>query len=229
MESPNPYQAPTEVTVPVPVASESTPYDPINPWNGIWLQPRRTIRTVVEMRPTWGMVPIASAYGIGEILDNASEASLGDRLPLFGVLLTAIALGPLVGLIGLHIYAFIIRFASVWLGGVADFDQVRAAIVWGQVPSIAGSLTSTVFLLLVFGAGLFRSDAEFSDTRLVATIIAGVVVVASSIWGLITMCHTLGEVSHFSAWRGLGALLLGGLVILVPILSIVVFFAFALS
>ena len=42
------------------------------------------------------------------------------------------------------------------------------------------------------------------------------------IWGLIILCNTIAEVQGFySAWRGLGNLLLSGAVVIIPLIALV--------
>ena len=45
------------------------------------------------------------------------------------------------------------------------------------------------------------------------------------IWALVVLMKSLGEVHKFSAWKALGSVILGTLVILVPIFCIVGVFA----
>jgi hypothetical protein len=62
--------------------------EPIDPWLSMWLQPRRTVRHLVDQRPDHGVLLLTALGGIAESLDSMSGRNAADSLPLPVVLLS---------------------------------------------------------------------------------------------------------------------------------------------
>jgi hypothetical protein len=204
--------------------------EPLNPWVSIWTRPRATIRQIVDTDPTYMVVLLASIGGIARALDNASRRNTGDNLPLAGILVTAMIAGPLGGLIMLYLSGALVRWTGSLLGGVANSVQVRAALAWGQVPTI-GILIVWGVQIALLGKELFSSETPSLDAGelrawiFLATVPIDVVL---AIWAAVLIVKCVAEVHQFSAWKGLGALMLAGLVfILVIFFFVAVFIALA--
>jgi len=183
---------------------------PLNPWLSIWLQPRATIRQIVDTNPRQQVLLLAALGGVVETLDRASMRSAGDMLPLAAILGVAALGGPIFGIVSLYIGGWVLRWSGAQLGGQANAEQVRAAIAWSGVPSL---FTSVVLIpqLAVFGRELFTTETpivDSSNTYLAFLLGTGLIETVGGIWGLVTLTKCLGEVHRFSAWRGLGSLLL---------------------
>lgn len=69
----------------------------LGPLQTIWLEPRSTIRRIVDPDPTYLVLPITALAGVIQMLNTASNLSWGDRFPLPLVLLLAAVLGPIGG------------------------------------------------------------------------------------------------------------------------------------
>ena len=196
---------------------------PLNPWFSMWLHPRRTIRQIVETDPERLVVFLAAAGGIVEALTNASSDSKGDHMSLQAILLTALIGGPIMGIIGLWLGGFLLRWTGGWIGGQADSRRIRATLAWANVP-LVWSLLLWIPALLLFGAELFAAATPIIDA---STMLSGLYMVFSfgigtvSIWAFVVFLHALGEVQGFSAWKALGNSILAGLVVLVPLLAII--------
>jgi hypothetical protein len=210
----NPYAAP-QTALPERESLVTRSDQQLNPWLSIWTQPRATIRQIVDTDPTYLVVPLAALGGIGHALDRASMRNAGDTLPLAGILVLALVVGPLGGLLSVYVGGALIRLTGTWLGGVAQPQQMRAALAWGQVPSIWASL---LWLpeLAIFGAEMFTSDTPRMDSQPVLGFLllgfAGMEMVIG-VWQIFVALKCIGEVHEFSAWRALGAVLLAGLVV----------------
>lgn len=196
---------------------------PLSPFLSIWVQPRATIRKIVETDPTRHVLLLAMLAGIGQALDRAVSRSTGDSLPLLVILAICILLGPVGGIISLYLSGAIFRWTSSWLGGQASPDEVRAAIAWSSVPTIF-ILPLWIPQLLIFGEELFTTTTPRLDANpILAILLLGfaLVEIGVGIWALVILLNSLGEVNRFSAWKALGAVILGILVLLVPILCLV--------
>ena len=90
------------------------------PWLTILVQPRSTIRAVVDADPKRYVVALAVLYGIADSLSRAEGGSMADSMPLPLVFVLVIALGGVGGLISLHISGWILTMTGGWFGGKAS-------------------------------------------------------------------------------------------------------------
>jgi hypothetical protein len=196
---------------------------PLNPWLSIWTRPRATIRQIVDTDPTYMVHPLVALGGVAQALDRASNRNLGDRLPLAGILALAIFLGPVFAMIGLYLFGALMRWTGSWLGGVATTKEVRAAIAWGELPTVV-SLLLWIPMLALFKEEIFTSESPQLESNLSLMVVLvglGLVGLVLGIWQTVLLIKTVAEVHRFSAWKGLGTWMLSGLVVLVPVVMVV--------
>ncbi|MEJ7639792.1 MAG: Yip1 family protein [Singulisphaera sp.] len=217
----NPY-APPQAPLSPPEKADDREDDaePDNPWRSIWTRPRATIRYLVKNDPDRNVLLLAVLGGIVNSVGRASQRSMGDTIPLGGVLIACLIGGTLGGPITLYIGAALLGWTGRKLGGRADARKVRTAMAWSSVPLVVSGLIY-VPMILLFGKELFTSETPKLDANPVMAmmVMAFVAVqVLLAIWSFVLFLKCLGEVHRFSAWRALGASVLAFLVILVPIL-----------
>ncbi|MFQ5630791.1 MAG: YIP1 family protein, partial [bacterium] len=147
-------------------------------------------------------------------LDWASDKNLGDSYSLIGVLLFCVLTGPVVGVLFVHLSAWLLQKTGSWLGGKASFIETRAAVAWSSVP-IIWTLLLWIPAILLFGNKLFQdvdldlqSDFLFVPPLIIVAV-AGVVI---GIWAIFIFLNCLGEAHRFSAWKALAATILGLLI-----------------
>ncbi|WP_286765902.1 MULTISPECIES: Yip1 family protein [Rhodopirellula] len=221
----NPYSTPQFTTSdPAGPPTQHEPPGEFKPFKTIWLSPRRTVRQIVSVDPTLHVVLLACLSGIGETLDRASMRDLGDRLPLPAIIAVAVILGPIGGLIGVWIGAWLVAITGKWMGGKGTSETVRTALTWASIPSIVASILWIPQLLLL-REELFTSETprlESNPGLIVPVLALSLVEIVLAIWSFVLMCNTIAEVQSFgSAWRGFFNLLLAGAVVFVPIMALV--------
>lgn len=181
-----------------------------NPWLEIWIRPRKTIRRFVDTDPTRHVLLLASLAGVEGIVVFASQSSLGDQTSLPVILLLAVIVGPLLGLVNLYFSGALYSWTGSWFGGQATSREVRAAVAWSGVTSVAG-LALWIPQLLLFGQELFTKQRPMIEANPYLALalwpfyFARLVLV---VWGYVILVKTLTEVHRFSAWKALGAILL---------------------
>jgi len=195
-----------------------------NPFLTIWLSPRETIRRIVEWNPGYCVLWLACLAGVGQVLDRSTIRDLGDKVPLAVLWVIVLVGGPLAGLLHLWISSLLLRWTGRWLGGVATLRQLIAAVAWSLTPQAFAQL---LFIpsWLIAGRELFTKHTPHLDAHpglLVMLTVLGAVETILGIWSVFTLCHTVAEVQGYrSAWRGLGNVLLSGLVVFAAVLVIV--------
>ncbi len=194
-----------------------------NPWITIWIKPRATIRQILDTDPKRMVLWLAIAGSFAAGLERASIQNLGDKLPIPAILILS-ALGGLVGgPLTLYLGGALLKWTGRWIGGQATAPEVRAALGWANVPLIWGLLLWIPEGALL-GPELFTSQAtriiEGNPSLGIALMGLGVVEVVLGIWGFVVLLKCLAEAERFSAWKGLGNLLLAGGIVVVPLILI---------
>ena len=189
------------------------------PWVTIWTSPRATIRRIVDTDPgkfAVGIAWVAGALGALDFEISAQRTQTGGAvmarwLDSIGALGFA-AFACILGLFGVAMLFFLgrpYRWSGEILGGTAQSVEVRAAIAWAQVPAIYITVLGVVAAIIASPEP--APTAPFPLWSLVRGILG--------VWALVISLKTLAEVHRFSAWRGLGTVLLGGLAIFAIILG----------
>jgi Yip1 domain len=192
----------------------------VDSWLTIWYRPRATIRRIVDTDPTRFVLGIAWLAGALAVLNNQVATATIDlpanvshfpRLGPIGITIAAFLLG-LLSVVGLYGLAALYRWSGGILGGTATAVEVRAALAWSQVPGLYLVVVTIVATML----GFYTAPAPhtMSPLNLVETVVG--------IWVFVILLKCLGEVHRFSAWRALGAILLGTLAMFAVAAGIVI-------
>jgi hypothetical protein len=213
------------------------------PFLTIWIRPRATIRRIIASDPTRHVLLLAatrSALTTVNVQKSIEAMALSSPHPhplewyfrasfvnwlvalwsRAGILasrptqiMVLLVMGAAFGIVWLYVAGTILKWTGRLFRGTGSSLEVRAAIAWGQIPFIIG----TVFFLFAFR---FGSSAPCSNCgfRFLLTLGGAVLIV----WGFVSLTKCIAEVHRFSAWRGLGAVVLS-LWILVAAQNTIVF------
>lgn len=190
-----------------------SPVKALNPWLYIWIRPRETIRQIIDAHPSYMVIPLGIMTGFTQAIDRMMGRNYGDDIPWYMLILMAIFLGGIGGIANLYIGGAILRWVGSKLGGVANSEEVRAAIAWSSVPQII-ILGLLLIFILIFREESFTSQTPRMDALAEQNLAVALLFILSAIpflaliaimgiWNLLLLSKTLGEVHGFSAWRGL--------------------------
>jgi hypothetical protein len=176
-----------------------------NPWLSIWVQPRETIREIIDSNPNYKLFVLCALYGFPMAMSFAQSFSLCTKFPTWSIVVAGLILCTFLGFIGISICSWLLHVTGKWIKGTGTFQAIRAAVAWSNVPNAVTSLTWFI-LLGFFGGQVFCRG--FSETAFVgyhAGIVFLIFLIQSivSIWGFIILLKTLGEAQGFSAWKAL--------------------------
>ncbi|GIK98767.1 MAG: YIP1 family protein [Alphaproteobacteria bacterium] len=191
---------------------------PARPWLTIFTRPRATMRAIIASDPERYVVLIACLSGVLSAIDRASDRTLGDQMAWPWILLAAAILGSIFGYLWLLIYGGLVRWTGEWLGGAASSEDVRAAIAWPNVALVPAALFY-VAEITFFGDELFTSDEPSIGFVWLSLVHMGVGV-PMAIWWVVLLAKCVGEVQQFSAWKGLGNLVIALLMAISPFITI---------
>lgn len=194
----------------------------LDPWFSIWVQPRKTVRFLLNQRKELAGLVIVCLAGIAQVLDNASNSAPEEFRGLRETISLALLAGPFLGLIGLYIGSWLTAFTGRWIGGLGSKADLRVALAWSNLP-IALSLIAWSLAIYVFGESLFinmEESIEQNPFLAMNLMMFGLAQAVLGVWSLIIMIKGVAEVQEFSAWKGLGNIVLASLIILVPLIAI---------
>lgn len=176
-----------------------------NPWLKIWVEPRKTIRSIVNTNSRYGLVALCAIYGLPLALNLAQSFALVEVIPVWAVLAGALIVSAFLGIVGISISAWLLSFTGRWIGGKGKFEHVRAAVAWSNVPNFV-TILMWVALFGVFGMQVLNrnfSEMQFVGYQAGTLFLVMLVESIVSVWGFIILLNTLAEVQGFSLWRAL--------------------------
>ncbi|HEY1850134.1 MAG TPA: YIP1 family protein [Candidatus Binataceae bacterium] len=190
----------------------------VNSWFTIWYEPRSTIRRIVDADAHRFVVGIAFVSGAmaaiySQVAVSTVNISELPHLPHFGTigLTVGAIISGVLSVISLYGLAALYRWSGHILGGTATRVEMRSALAWAEVPGLYLGLANIVAALIGFeGPG---APSVLSASGIVDSI--------AGIWIFVILLKCIGEVHHFSAWRALGAIILGFLAMIAVVVAIV--------
>lgn len=188
-----------------------------NPWLSIWLEPRKTIRSIVEQDPKYGFLLLSAVYGLPLAFNLAQSFYLTSSLPLWAVVIGCLILCTFLGVLGISVCAWLLQVTGRWIGGKGTFLTIRSAVAWSNVPNFV-TILMWIALISIFQRQVFApgfTEAHFVGFQAGAIFLIFLIQSVVSVWSFILLLHTLGEVQGFSAWKAL-------LNVIIPVVIIVV-------
>jgi hypothetical protein len=201
-----------------------------SPYIGICIRPRATIRAIVDRDPSDRVIALVLVTAVIYALTNAIHSYnynptaftiAGKPIPVLAphtsrsMNLGGLVAWPLLAIPFLYISGALLRWSGSLLGGTAKAVEVRAAVAW---PSVVTIVVSLAIFVVGFLAPLpvppsvpQSMNALLAYWRLVFPHM--IVSVPLLLWWWIVFLKCLGEVHRFSAWRALGAWLIGCLLL----------------
>lgn len=207
-----------EAFAPPPIVPPEIRAEPLNPWLSMWTRPRATMRQILDTNPRTWVHALAMLGGISELLVAPVPRPLADVSPAV-MLAGKILCGILLGLIGLYLGSFLVWVTGRWIGGQGTFVDVRAASAWPNVLSLWGALL-WLPLIAYLGMGAFTLHGESlldDSVGMMMLLPVQMIGLAIGVWRLVVALKCLGEAHRFSAWRALGAALIGGILVTIPL------------
>jgi hypothetical protein len=144
----------------IPGASGEVPRDPgfLNPWWWIWVQPRETIRWIVDTDPKLHFWLLAVFYGVLRAMDWGIITGVGDEFTPAGVAGFIAIAGPIGGIAGVYLTASLLGIVGRMMGGKAEGVEIRAVLVWAAMPMSVLTLISLVPYFMMLGPRVFSAQ-----------------------------------------------------------------------
>jgi hypothetical protein len=207
--------------------NESIVSPTINPWWRIWVQPRQTIRYLIDTDPKMHFWVLVVFYGIIRAVAMGMQAGLGDIFSPSQVATFILIGGPLSGVIGVFLTGSLLEVVSRIFGGRAEGQHIRTVLAWATIPMSVLVILGILPLLALFGSSVFASAepqmqqflhgrgfaSEFLGGGLL-TWRAGMEIIGSLYYLVITVVG-LAEIQQFGIWKAAGTVfvVIGGLLL----------------
>lgn len=186
----------------------------LNPWISMWMQPRHTVRQMLETAPKRWVVLLAILAGIGLLLDQMIYLCLGsDFTSRVIILVFLLVFCTILGVLLLYLYGFLLAAAGRSLGGVGRAIECRTAYAWSAIPTVWMVPVYLVAALVVvaYGSEVLLSDVltklqdgvDFEVQLLPTWLkIVSALAVVTRIWQIILSSQSIGEAHQFSSGKG---------------------------
>ena len=178
-----------------------------NHWIAICFQPSKTIKEVITKKTTYRLFWLCFFYGLATLITFYSSPTIPKFFPTKAIpFLIILVLSTIVGYVLAEINAFVMWITGKLFKGVATFTQLRAAILWSEVPYYL-----TIPLTLIFQIGLGIGAKPW-----VLFQIFGVIVFLCALWSFILYLCTVTTVQNYSTrWKALGNMILASIILLI--------------
>ncbi len=198
---------------------------PINPWLKMWFSPRETVRGVIGFNSNYMVPLLAAIYGISPLFQAAQNFSLGDKFSLQLIALGVFIGSIFVGLLAINFVSALFYWTGKWIGGVAAFDHIRAAVAWSNMPNFINILiwiiNISAFRRALFTKNFTQISFLGGDAILIFLTSLGQVIIA--VWVFVLLLNSLSTVQGFSIWKAILNVLMSFFLIFVA-LSILTWF-----
>lgn len=196
----------------------------LNPWLSIWLEPRYTMRTILDGYNRGPIILLAALGGIADALSRISEKNGNGFDTLFQILIQSFISGIIGGIIGIYFISLMLWLSGKWIGGEGKYDDILTAIGWANVPSI-WSLIIWFLGIVVFGVDFFKDASYILKASIFLNIISWLFTIAFwiiGLWSIFVAIKCVAEVQQFSSWKAVLNFILAFLIVFVPLMIIVV-------
>ncbi len=202
----------------------------------VMVRPRATMRRLLDplnQRAVLLLFVLATISGIfgdsdGPMLQQMLHRSNGVQVAL---LVACAALAIIIVFVAISwFYAWVPFSIGKFLGGTGDVRGVRAAIAWGLAPAIWALLYRVPVAILLSPSGattvrMRHGNVAFDPGRLAdgcgIALVIGLIELTVFVWCAVVMSKTVAEAHGFTAWHGLGTLVIASIVPFVIVLAAV--------
>ena len=168
-------------------------------WRTVWFSPRRTIRAIVDAIERPSIVSVVALASIAAALSGLEPDETGAISAAASTM--PVIVGGLRLVFGVIIGPFILAFVGTMLGGEADPTDLRPAVAWSYVPTVAG----LVFLILMLTSlpGAAQTAAEELSGAAVVAFVGAIGIVACALWSIVLLVAMVAEVQRFSVLKAI--------------------------
>ena len=185
----------------------------MNPWLSIWVKPRKTIRALMALNPSYQLVTLSAIYGLHYLFYTSQFFGLAAVMPTWAIILASIILAIPIGFLVFSLSSFFILLFGKLLGGTGCFKSIRCALSWCAVPNVV-NIVLWIILVVFFGGSVFMQGfaSTTPEHHLLLLQVCMLLQAGVFLWALVILINGLAEVQGYSVWMGLLNLILASIV-----------------
>lgn len=197
------------------------------PWATIWLDPRGTIRQIIDTEPNKHLMLLIILGGLGNAFSYAANFGMADMTSFTQAVVLCLVAGPLSGFFSVYLWGWLLQFSSKFFGGFASRRDLRIAVAWSWAP--------VVYLLplwgvkyILFKQEIFKTEKPFIEAHQFLSGLLGFFDMLDffvTMFTLFILFNAVAEVNGFSIWKSIGSI--GAVLVLMTIPAILVLRYFA--
>ncbi|MGI2326825.1 YIP1 family protein [Planococcus sp. YIM B11945] len=210
------------------ILHEKTPYEKINPFTGVWVRTRETVRYVIEEKPVSFALLVIVLVSIVNSIAGSLDPQFTDTFSIVSTVLIGFIVGPIFGLIGVSILSAVYLLIGKLFKGKGTYLDIFKAVAVGLIPSLWFAPLLLIGYFVAPSAFDLTSDAEISVLNLIVSALVSIAGFIVAIWTMVIQSKAIGEAHQFSSWKGFFTVLIPAVVgiVLLILLVIVVIAAF---
>ncbi|WP_234447802.1 YIP1 family protein [Viridibacillus soli] len=195
--------------------------DQIQPFFSIWLNPKKTVRFVLEEKSIGYAIMFAILSGIAGSFIGILDTELYPMLPIWGIVLLCTLLGPIFGLLSVSVSSLVIWLFGKLFGGQATYKEMFKGLSIGGIPEIW--LFPFMFIWMAFSpVTYFKNDIVPGDVSFtIIAVVASIASIVIGIWQIVINVAIVSEVHRFSTWRAVLTIFIPGLILVITLIMIV--------
>lgn len=205
----------------------------------VLVRPRATMRRILEAPRDRMVLPLFALAVLSGLFGDVDAPKASQMIGQAGgwrmaLLVAGVALCILAVLVALAwFFAWVPLFIGRFLGGTGDIRGVRSALAWGCAPvvwALLYRLPAAIWYTHSGAAVRVRGRSVAFDPGWVGdgcgkALIFGLLELAVFIWSTVVLSNTVAEAHQFTAWHGLGTLVIAAIAPLVIALAALLAFA----
>ena len=196
----------------------------------IW--PRTTMREILDGSRDRAIVPLlllATLAAFSGDANNNVRKGLAATPYAWLIVICALIVSALVMFLAFYLFSWMAYVAGRFLEGQGSQAAVRSALAWGLAPliwAILYRIPAALFVprdtdMIQAGNAAFRINPGLMGGGCVLALIFGLLELTTFVAYVVVTSRTLAEAHRYSAWKGLGTLVIVGIAPIVIIIAAV--------
>ncbi len=204
--------------------SKEEAVNPKNILEKVCTSPKQAFQFIDNYKYNKHVILLLVLSGIVKALDKAETKSMGDNIPIWGIIGFSLFIGLLFGWLLNYIYAFLVSKTGEYLNRKASTESILRVLAYSLIPAII-SLFVYFVRILFYGNSIFQSTLLYSSDEFLNNIISYIFIFIDlflMVWSLILLIIGVSIVQKFSIGKAIVNIVLPAILIVLIFLIIYV-------
>lgn len=182
----------------------------MNPFIAVWKEPKNTIRYMIDNKKVGYGVLLVILSAISTAVFGFADTGLLASFSLPVILLLSMMVAVIIGFISWGIAAVFYTWIGKLLGGKGTIRNMSFAVAASLIPSV-WTMPLGLIAVVLYGKDLFNEpvgNLALTNMSFGFYALYNLLLLATSIYGLVILSKGIGIVHNFSTLRGLGTIMI---------------------